>query len=264
MPNTPSLFFYCTKEKNMIKKQEKRAGFYSSEEDFLRENPKPEDQVCRHGVAKGKHRLEKTDHPDGTRWRWTFDFTPCEKCYAEEKEAEEKERLAEQKRKAFLKLPARFGEAPEKSRYYGKYLEKGGVLFSGDVGTGKTFELVSLVKNIFVETGELPELTPSAEMGVSLRKAVNSGSYHDALFGLANVPVFCLDDLGSEITTEFFKEALFVIVNWRYARRLPIILTTNLSKGEIIERYGQPLLSRLIEAVEIVRLEGRDRRKERN
>lgn len=72
-----------------------------------------------------------------------------------------------------------------------------------------------------------------------------------------------LDDLGDEpqggenmpnpeILAELFRQ--------RYVRGLPTWITTNLSVPQIIERYGQRIMSRMIEKVDVIALSGVDRR----
>jgi DNA replication protein DnaC len=63
---------------------------------------------------------------------------------------------------------------------------------------------------------------------------------------LKDVGLLVLDDLGTERATEWAAQALFQIVNHRYSKRLPLVVTTNLSV-EDARRMDARLVSRLLE-----------------
>jgi len=72
-----------------------------------------------------------------------------------------------------------------------------------------------------------------------------------------------IDDLGAERATDFVREELDRIVDWRYRDRRPIAVATNLNDREIVEKYGWRAISRWTESCERIRIEGPDRRAER-
>jgi len=72
-----------------------------------------------------------------------------------------------------------------------------------------------------------------------------------------------IDDLGAERATDFVREELDRIVDWRYRDRRPIAVATNLEDREIVEKYGWRAISRWTESCERVRMEGPDYRTER-
>ena len=58
--------------------------------------------------------------------------------------------------------------------------------------------------------------------------------------------VLIIDDLGSEpLIKNVTKEYLYLIINERMLRKLPTIITTNLTLNEIMATYGERILSRL-------------------
>lgn len=69
-----------------------------------------------------------------------------------------------------------------------------------------------------------------------------------------------IDDLGAERATDFVREELDRIVDWRYRDRRPIAVATNLDDREIVEKYGWRAISRWTESCERVRIEGPDHR----
>ena len=60
---------------------------------------------------------------------------------------------------------------------------------------------------------------------------------YDARFDFfCNIPLLVLDDLGVESDTAWVNEHLDTIVDYRAVRRLPLIITSNLSKDELPPR----------------------------
>ena len=82
---------------------------------------------------------------------------------------------------------------------------------------------------------------------------------------LARCRVLVLDDLGKEAPTAYACERLFDIVNERYNALLPVIVTSNYTRGEIAQRLvegdvGRSIASRLCEMTRRVHVDGEDRR----
>lgn len=71
-----------------------------------------------------------------------------------------------------------------------------------------------------------------------------------------------LDDLGVEKTSEWTIQILYLIINERYEKELPIIISSNLSLAELSFHIGERITSRISEMCELVKLTGTDRRTE--
>lgn len=69
-----------------------------------------------------------------------------------------------------------------------------------------------------------------------------------------------LDDLGQEKTSDWTSETIYALVNARYESMLPTIVTTNLTGSELATSTYWPVISRLAEDGELVRIEGADHR----
>lgn len=93
-----------------------------------------------------------------------------------------------------------------------------------------------------------------------LRAAARYVETDDPLPALFEVDLLVLDDLGAEKTTDWASERLYVLVNERYNRRLPTIVTTNESLDELGARGYGPLVSRLLEDGRVVRIDAPDYR----
>ena len=60
-----------------------------------------------------------------------------------------------------------------------------------------------------------------------------------------NCDLLILDDLGSELTTQFTQSALYELVNSRLAGEKHTVISTNLSMEEVARRYTPQIASRL-------------------
>jgi DNA replication protein DnaC len=98
-----------------------------------------------------------------------------------------------------------------------------------------------------------------------LRRAVKSEEPGD----LANVRrvtekhLVVLDDLGAERVTDWVQEQLYKLINERYERMLPTVVTSNCSLQELEYRLGGPVVDRLAEMCDVVPVTGRSWRRRR-
>ena len=67
-----------------------------------------------------------------------------------------------------------------------------------------------------------------------------------------------LDDLGTEMTTQFTVSALYQILNTRLLEGRPTIVSTNLPLGDIAPRYSAQIYSRLLGAYRLYKFYGDD------
>lgn len=105
-----------------------------------------------------------------------------------------------------------------------------GLLFYGDVGTGKTFA-AACIANHLIER-RIPVVMTSF---VKLLDSMQSFRDEDSVLidRLNRAKLLIIDDLGAERGTDFALEKVYNIVDSRYRARLPLILTTNLSLSEM-------------------------------
>ena len=69
-------------------------------------------------------------------------------------------------------------------------------------------------------------------------------------------PLLVIDDLGKENATDWAVERLYVLFESRYARKLPTLLTSNLSPAELAAKGYGATVSRLAETCAIVQIKG--------
>jgi len=72
-----------------------------------------------------------------------------------------------------------------------------------------------------------------------------------------------LDDLGHERTSDFILQEFRRIIDWRYREKRSIAIATNLTKEQIIDKYGEHTYSRWLGSCEIVEVSGSDYRMDR-
>lgn len=113
-----------------------------------------------------------------------------------------------------------------------------GLIFWGSVGTGKSFA-AACIANYLLDR-KVPVVMTSF---VKLLEAFQSSRDEETtiLNRLDYAKLVIFDDLGAERGTDYALEKVYNIVDSRYRKNLPMILTTNLTveemKGEIDMRY---------------------------
>jgi len=119
---------------------------------------------------------------------------------------------------------------------------KGWLVLSGTYGCGKT-HLAAAIANQVVRAGIRTLFLTVPDLLDWLRYSYSSEetTYEQRFEEIRNVDLLVLDDLGTQNTTAWAAEKLFQIIDYRYLRRLPLVVTTNLSFAEIDERIRSRL-----------------------
>ena len=55
-----------------------------------------------------------------------------------------------------------------------------------------------------------------------------------------------MDDFGTEFSGPFYTACLYNLINTRMLEERPTILSTNLGREEMLDRYGEQITSRVI------------------
>jgi DNA replication protein DnaC len=103
----------------------------------------------------------------------------------------------------------------------------GWLVFTGDYGSGKT-HLAAAIANQLAGQGDPPLFVMVPDLLDHLRSAFNpnSGTSYDRVFDeVREAPLLVLDDLGSQSATPWAREKLYQLLNYRYNRELPTIIT---------------------------------------
>jgi DNA replication protein DnaC len=119
---------------------------------------------------------------------------------------------------------------------------QGWLLLQGGYGCGKT-HLAAAVANACVEQGVPALFLTVPDLLDSLRFTFNNAedSFEDRFARIRQAPLLILDDFGTQNATEWAREKLFQILNYRYTNHLPMVITTNLGLREIEGRMRSRL-----------------------
>ena len=109
-----------------------------------------------------------------------------------------------------------------------------GFLLWGGVGTGKSF-LAGCIANALMEQEVPVRMTNFARILNELNGSFSGRN--EVVDKLCRYPLLIIDDFGMERGTDYALEQIYNIVDSRYRSRKPLIVTTNLTLGEI--RYPQ-------------------------
>lgn len=156
-------------------------------------------------------------------------------------------------------------EAKQKAERFCKDLQNNpkatGLMLVGPYGCGKT-HLAAAILHRCAEYGVAGMFVVVPELLARIRTSYRTGDGKaEAVIETAkNAQLLILDDLGAEKASEWVKEQLYMLVNYRYEHMLPTIVTTNCNGAELEQELGRRTLSRLVEMTKPVNIHAGDYR----
>jgi DNA replication protein DnaC len=121
---------------------------------------------------------------------------------------------------------------------------EGWLLLEGTYGCGKT-HLAAAVGNTRLDFEESVLFITTPDLLDHLRNTFGPSSevgYDEMFDRLRNAPLLILDDLGVENPSAWAQEKLFQLLNHRYARHMPTVITTNADINALDPRIRSRLL----------------------
>lgn len=161
-------------------------------------------------------------------------------------------------------------EIIKKAKNYVKHFEEMrkdnvGLLLYGNVGSGKTYIACSIANAIITEYSYNVKMRNFAQILNDLQKDGFTLDRNEYIEQITNPTLLILDDFGIERNTEYALEQIYNVINARYLKARPTIITTNLNFKDIEQEQEDIMLgriySRIIEMCLPLRVIGVDRRK---
>ena len=136
-----------------------------------------------------------------------------------------------------------------------------GLLFWGDVGTGKSYA-AACIANALLEK-RIPVLMTNFSKMLNQMGGLYSEERFSYISSLSGFSLLIIDDLGIERSTDYAKEQVYSIIDERYKSGLPVIVTTNLTIEDLrcpMQLADARIYSRILEMCTPVHVAGSDRR----
>jgi DNA replication protein DnaC len=135
------------------------------------------------------------------------------------------------------------------------------LLLLGGVGVGKTYQAYGAIRALVLSGAACSWMvTTAADVYARLRPRHKVDS-EEEFNAIATVRVLVIDDLGAAKNSEWVEEVNYRLINQRYERMLPTLITSNVPQRELRETIGDRVASRLVEMAARVALKGEDRRR---
>ena len=121
-----------------------------------------------------------------------------------------------------------------------------GIIFSGSVGRMKTTMAVAVLQEIINQgySGYFISMPELMDKLVSMSKG-NYTEYRTFENAIQTTSLLILDDMGAEYPNDWVLNKVDAIITHRYNAMFPVIITTNLKRSEMQQRYMQRVYDRL-------------------
>jgi len=155
-----------------------------------------------------------------------------------------------------------------------KKTKKNGIFLAGPCGVGKS-HLAYSIANSLINKGQSVISMTMIDLLMHIRRSYDSSgqkSESDILKVYEDCTLLVIDDLGKEKPTEWTLSMIYTIIDRRYNSYKPVIVTTNYSAGELIDRLtigadsssAHAIVDRLFETCIYVPIKGESFRRNQN
>ena len=140
-----------------------------------------------------------------------------------------------------------------------------GLFLYGNIGSGKTYIACSIANAIINKYSYSVKMRNLSQILNDLQKGGFNLDRNEYIENITSPALLILDDFGIERNTEYALEQIYNIINARYLKSKPTIITTNLNFKDIETEQEDIMLgriySRIIEMCLPLKVIGADRRK---
>lgn len=138
----------------------------------------------------------------------------------------------------------------------------GSLLFSGATGLGKTFLSACIARQI-ADRGfsVMYETAIRLFADFETEKFGAQGGDGSLTRKYFDCDLLIIDDLGTEMTTQFTVSALYSVLNTRMMEGKPILISTNLLPEALETRYSPQIASRIVGTFRLIKFAGDDLRR---
>ena len=131
------------------------------------------------------------------------------------------------------------------------------LLFSGATGLGKTFLSACIARQV-ADGGHSVVYVSAAKLFADYEAVRFDRAEADSIRKYEDCDLLILDDLGTEMTTQFTVSALYEVVNGRLLAQKATLISTNLDAADLESRYKGQVASRLLGCYQLVYFVGDD------
>ena len=131
------------------------------------------------------------------------------------------------------------------------------LLFTGAPGLGKTF-LSACIARTVADNGYSVVYDTAGKLFSDFEAVKFGGNQRDVTEKYLACDLLIIDDLGTELTTQFTQSVLYQVINTRLMEDKPVIVSTNLNDEGLRQRYAPAIASRLLGAYQTCRFLGQD------
>ena len=119
------------------------------------------------------------------------------------------------------------------------------VFLTGRPGCGKTHLAVATMRR-WIDAGKRgARFVVTGEFLSEMKNGFKDGTSAGVMRQAQSTKLLVLDDLGSEMATDWVRDSMYMLVNYRLNHMKPTVITSNLLLGEIAQTYHARLASRL-------------------
>lgn len=139
-----------------------------------------------------------------------------------------------------------------------------GLILSGPTGSGKS-HLAAAIANHLLQH-EVPVILQSVPkllvMYASTQRFSSQVTSEQFIDTLVDADLLILDDLGAQQRGEWAEAVLYTVVDERYRRERPIVVTTNLAPRDLEGAVGTRIMDRLAETCRVITVRATSYRRE--